>query len=88
MSALKRLDAAAEGTIFADPDRMIGLRASVRTFLRQTHPEAPAFECAGIVRCHPEAISGTSARRAVIAEFFESFPDATPAAEIAAGMEV
>jgi len=83
-----KLRAVAHGTIWEDRDRLDGLVVAIRKFIFEDAPNATAAELSAIVRSFPGAISGTAARRAVVAEFFDSFSDGTPAATIAAGLEI
>ncbi|RUT27371.1 hypothetical protein C0V97_00970 [Asaia sp. W19] len=84
---LARLKSCAEGTIFEQQERLEGTAIAIRQMIRSNAPNANASELAMIARCFPDAFSGTSARRAVVAEFFDSFPDDLPAVRIAEGLE-
>jgi|GEM_PF-3315212 len=84
---LARLKSCAEGTIFEQQERLEGTAIAIRQMIRNHAPNASASELAGIVRCFPEAFSGTVERRDVVAEFFDSFPDDLPAMRIAEGLE-
>ncbi|WP_336947364.1 hypothetical protein [Asaia sp. HN010] len=84
---LARLKSCAEGTIFEQKERLEGTAIAICKMIRRDAPNANASELAMIVRCFSDAFSGTSARRAVVAEFFDSFPDDLPAMRIAEGLE-
>lgn len=84
---LARLKFCAEGTIFEQQERLEGTAIAIRQMIRSHAPTASASELAIIARCFPEALSGTVERRAVVAEFFDSFPDELPGALIADGLE-
>jgi len=84
---LARLKSCAEGTIFGQQERLEGTALAICKMIRRDAPNANASEIAMIVRCFPEAFSATATRRAVVAEFFDSFPDDLPAMRIAEGLE-
>ncbi|WP_336718489.1 hypothetical protein [Asaia bogorensis] len=84
---LSRLKSCAEGTIFEQEERLEGTAIAIRQMIRSQTSNATASDLAMVVRCLPDTFSGTDARRAVVAEFFDSFPDELPGVLIADGLE-
>lgn len=76
-----------QNTCFDTPDRFDPLLNDIRSLLRSLAPDVSAGNLAKTVRAGVYFLRTSHSRRDVIADFFDSYPVDTTAAEILAVME-
>lgn len=81
------LRAVVEGSVYSRPDRFSPLLQDIRSLLRSLGGDVTAGSLAHTVRQGVYFLRTAHQRRDLMAEFFESYPVATTAAEILKTME-